>query len=128
MRRGFVAFGDTTDVSTLPSSGVVRYTGSLHGWFTYDKNLESQVIVGQVEATVDFSTRIVTLTFSGTRVNDSSLTVVTVSLTSGASGRFYGAVGAGSSGTGPAEIAGIFQLQGVGNGPVSIGGVLLKRM
>ncbi len=152
MRRGFVAFGDTTDVSTLPSSGVVRYTGSLHGWFTYDKNLESQVIVGQVEATVDFSTRIVTLTFSGTRVNDSSLTVVPVSLTStlnlgtaefanyfsgiasntnvsgGASGRFYGAVGAGSSGTGPAEIAGIFQLQGVGNGPVSIGGVLLKRM
>jgi hypothetical protein len=152
MRRGFVAFGDTTDVSTLPSSGVVRYTGSLHGWFTYDKNLESQVIVGQVEANVDFSTRTLILTFSGTRVNDSSLTVVPVSLTStlnlgaaefanyfsgiasnttisgGASGRFYGAVGAGSSGTGPAEIAGIFQLQGAGNGPVSIGGVLLKRM
>ena len=152
MRRGFVAFGDTTDVSTLPSSGVVRYTGNLHGWFTYDKNLESQVIVGQVEANVDFSTRIVTLTFSGTRVNDSSLTAVPVSLTStlnlgaaefgnyfsgiasnttlsgGTSGRFYGAVGAGSSGTGPAEIAAIFQLHGVGTGPVSIGGVLLKRM
>jgi hypothetical protein len=49
-------------------------------------------------------------------------------LSGGASGRFYGTVGAGSSGTGPAEIAAIFQLQGVGNGPVSIGGVLLKRM
>ena len=49
-------------------------------------------------------------------------------ISGGASGRFYGAVGAGSSGTGPAEIAGIFQLQGVGIGPVSIGGVLLKRM
>jgi len=49
-------------------------------------------------------------------------------LSGGASGRFYGSVGAGSSGTGPAEIAAIFQLQSTATGPVSIGGVLLKRM
>jgi hypothetical protein len=49
-------------------------------------------------------------------------------MSGGASGRFYGAVGTGGSGTGPAEIAGVFQLQAAGTGPVAIGGVLLKRM
>ncbi len=152
MRRGFVAFGEATTPTTMPSSGVVRYAGILRGLFTYDKNQDAHVIVGQVEADVEFSKHTITLTFSGTRVDESSLEVVPVSLTStltigtaefanyfsgiaanttvsgGASGRFYGALGAGSSGTGPAEIAGIFQLQGTGSGPVAIGGVLLKRL
>jgi hypothetical protein len=152
MRRGFVAFGEASAPTAMPTSGTARYAGSLRGWFSYDKNQDAHVIVGQVEATVNFSTRTIVLTFSGTRVDESSLDVVPVSLTStltlgsaefanyfsgiasnstmsgGASGRFYGAVGAGSSGTGPAEIAGVFQLQGAGTGPVAIGGVLLKRM
>ena len=152
MRRGFVAFGDASAPTAIPTSGTVRYAGSLHGWFTYDKNQDARPIVGQAEAIVNFSARTITLTLSGTRVDESSLDVVPVSLTStlilgsaefanyfsgiasnstmsgGASGRFYGAVGAGSSGTGPAEIAGVFQLQGAGTGPVAIGGVLLKRM
>ena len=152
MRRGFVAFGDATDTSTMPSSGSVHYSGNLHGFFSYDKNQEAHLIVGQVEADVNFSNRTITITFSGTRVDEVSMSVVPVSLTStlnlgsaefanyfsgiasnttlsgGASGRFYGAVGAGSSGTGPAEITAIFQLQSTATGPVSIGGVLLKRM
>lgn len=152
MRRGFISFGQVTTPTTMPSSGTARYAGSLRGWFAYDKNQDAHAIVGQVEATVNFSARTVTLTFTGTRVDESSLDVVPVSLTStltigsaefanyfsgiaanstmsgGASGRFYGAVGAGGSGTGPAEIAGVFQLQAADTGPVAIGGVLLKRM
>ena len=151
MRRGFVAFGAVTKPSLIPASGTVHYAGSLRGWFSYQKTEDSYPIAGQVEATVDFAKRTVTVSFTGTRIDEGTMDVVPVAMTTtvsisdtnlanyangtaangtlsgGIGARFYGPVGAGNSGTGPAEVAGIFQMQREG-GAVAIGGFLLKRM
>jgi hypothetical protein len=49
-------------------------------------------------------------------------------LAGGVSARFFGGVGTDSSGKGPAELGGVFQLQAQGDGPSSIGGFLLRRL
>lgn len=154
MRRGFVAFGAVTKPSLIPASGTVRYAGSLRGWFSYQKTEDSYPIAGQVEATVDFAKRTLTLNFTGARIDEGTMDAVPVSLTAttslssaklanyasggvandslsgGVSSRFFGPVAKGSSGTGPAELAGIFQLQSKGTepGPAAIGGYLLRRL
>ena len=151
MRRGFIAFGAVTAPSLIPVAGTVRYGGNLYGWFSYQKTEDSYPITGQVEATVDFAARTLTLNFTGTRIDEGTLDTVPVSLTAsttintaqlanyanggasngvlagGVSARFFGPVAAGSSGTGPAELAGVFRLFSEGTGPVAIGGFLLKR-
>ncbi len=148
MRRGFVAFGALTRASLLPASGSVRYSGGLHGWFSYQKSQDSYPITGQVEAVVDFAKRSIHLTFSGTRIDEGTMDAIPVSLSStiallgtnyafatasnatlsgGISARFFGGVETDSSGTGPAELAGVFQLQAQGDGPAAIGGFLLRR-
>ncbi len=151
MRRGFVAFGAVTRAALVPTSGTVSYAGVLRGWFSYQKTEDSYPIAGQVEAQVDFGKRTITLRFTGTRIDEGTLDPIPVSLTTtvplssarfanyatggasndvlagGVSARFFGPVAAGSSGTGPAEMAGIFQLQAQDNGPSAIGGFLLKR-
>ena len=135
----------------MPTTGTARYAGSLRGWFSYLKTEDSYPIAGQAEATVDFGKRTLTLTFTGTRIDEGTMDVVPVSLTAtvslnsaqlanyasgsaandslsgGISARFFGPVGASASGTGPAEIGGIFQLQSAGTGPAAIGGFLLRR-
>ncbi len=149
MRRGFVAFGAVTRASLIPTSGTVRYSGFLRGWFSYQKAEDSYPITGQAEAVVDFGKRTITLTFSGTRIDEGTLDAIPVSLSStlpfsnanyatsaasndalagGISARFFGGVGSGSSGNGPAELGGVFQLQAQGSGPSAIGGFLLKRL
>ncbi len=149
MRRGFVAFGAVTRAPLVPASGTVRYSGVLRGWFSYQKAEDSYPITGQAEAVVDFGKRTITLTFSGTRIDEGTLDPIPVSLTStlpfssanyatstasndalagGISARFFGGVGSGSSGNGPAELGGVFQLQAQGSGPSAIGGFLLKRL
>ncbi len=149
MRRGFVAFGAVTHAALIPTSGTVRYSGTLRGWFSYQKTEDSYPITGQAEAVVDFSKRTITLSFSGTRIDEGTLDAIPVSLTStiplsgtnyatstasndalagGVSARFFGGVGAGNSGNGPSELAGVFQLQAKDTGPSAIGGFLLKRL
>ena len=149
MRRGFVAFGAVTRTASIPTSGTVRYSGTLRGWFSYQKTEDSYPITGQAEAVVDFSKRTITLSFSGTRIDEGTLDAIPVSLTTtiplsgtnyatstaandalagGVSARFFGGVGTGSSGNGPAELAGVFQLQAKDTGPSAIGGFLLKRL
>ena len=153
MRRGFVAFGAVTSAAQIPASGTVRYAGVLRGWFSYQKTEDSYPIAGQVSALVDFAKRTITLTFSGTRIDEGTLDAIPVSLTStiplssarlanyatgtasndaltgGVSARFFGPVGSTTGGSrGPAELAGTFQLQAQGSGPSAIGGFLLKRM
>ena len=149
MRRGFVAFGAVTRPSSIPTSGTVRYSGTVRGWFSYKKSEDSYPITGQAEAVVDFAKRTITLSLSGTRIDEGTLDAIPVSLTStipltsanyatsaaandalagGISARFFGGVAAGNSGNGPAELGGVFQLQAQGDGPSSIGGFLLKRL
>lgn len=152
MRRGLVAFGAVTVPAQLPSSGVVRYRGQLHGWFSYVQAEDSYPIYGEVEAEVDFVKRTVTLTFSNTRIDEGTLDPVPLALTAttamdnaklasyfsgaasnrgfsgGIGARFFGPVVPDGSGKGPAEIGGIFQLQSPNEGPVAIGGFLLRKI
>ena len=58
--------------------------------------------------------------FSGATANDN--------LSGALSGRFFGPVAAGGSGNAPAEMAGAFRLSATNNGPVAIGGFLLRKV
>jgi len=152
MRRGLMAFGQVTPPAQLPASGVVRYRGRIHGWFSYLQAQDSHPLFGDVEATVDFTNRTVVLTFSGTRIDEGQMDPLPLALTAstalgsgqlanyffgsagnatlngGIGGRFFGPVSNGGSGTGPAEMGGTFQLQSANQGPVSIGGFLLRKI
>ena len=112
-------FAKTPDFKANKKVSSVSKTGQKY-FNTYYNFIEAKNNDGKVEGhEATFSTEFANY-FSGIAAN--------TTVSGGASGRFYGALGAGSSGTGPAEIAGIFQLQGTGSGPVAIGGVLLKRL
>lgn len=152
MRRGLVAFGAVTAAAQIPSTGVARYRGRLHGWFSYVQGEDSYPIYGDVEAEVDFAKRTVVLTFSGTRIDEGTLDPLPLALTAttvidstkfaayfsgtasnsafngGIGARFFGPVAPGGSGQGPAEIGGTFQLQSANEGPVAIGGFLLRKI
>lgn len=152
MRRGLMAFGQVTPATQIPTSGVARYRGRIYGWFSYLQAEDSHPLFGEVEATVDFDNRTVVLTFSGTRIDEGQMDPLPLALTAsttlssgqlanyffgsasnttlsgGIGGRFFGPVSAGGSGTGPAEMGGNFQLQSANQGPVSIGGFLLRKI
>lgn len=152
MRRGLVAFGAVTAPALIPSTGIARYRGRLQGWFSYVQNEDSYPIYGEVEAEVDFAKRTVVLTFSNTRIDEGTLDPLPLVLTAtttinnaqlasyfsgsasnhvfdgGIGARFFGPVVPDGSGTGPAEMGGIFQLQSPNEGPVAIGGFLLRKM
>lgn len=151
MRRGLVAFGAVTPSAQLPASGVVRYRGRLHGWFSYVQGEDSYPVFGEVDAEVDFAKRTIALTFRNTRIDEGTLDPLPLALTAtatmstapvaayfsgaannqsfsgGIGARFFGPVTGDGSGSGPAEIGGIFQLQTPNQGPVAIGGFLLRK-
>ncbi len=151
-RRGFAAFGQVTPPASVPSTGTARYIGYLKGWWSFDPSLDSYPIAGDVEAIVDFAARTVKLTVTSTRIDEGTQEPVPVALTttvnissaqfanyfngaasndnvSGAlSGRFFGPVATTGSGSAPAELAGAFKLLAANNGPVSIGGFLLRKV
>ena len=152
MRRGLMAFGQVTPAAQVPTSGVARYRGRIHGWFSYLQAQDSHPLFGEVEATVDFDNRTVVLTFSGTRIDEGQMDPLPLALTAstalssgqlanyffgsagnttlngGIGGRFFGPVSDGGSGTGPAEMGGNFQLQSTNQGPAAIGGFLLRKI
>ncbi len=151
-RRGFVAFGQVTAPSSVPAAGTARYIGYLKGWWSYDPTLDCYPVAGDVEAVVDFAARTVTLTVTSTRIDEGEQAPVPLNLTtrvsissaqfanyfngaaannelSGAlSGRFFGPVSDDGSGNAPAELAGAFKLMAANNGPVAIGGFLLRKV
>lgn len=151
-RRGFVAFGQVTPPASVPTSGTARYIGYLKGWWSFDPSLDSYPIAGDVEAVVDFAARTVKLTVTSTRIDEGTQDPVPVNLTTTASinsaqfanyfngaasndslsgalsGRFFGPVATGGSGNAPAELAGAFRLLAANNGPVAIGGFLLRKV
>ncbi len=150
-RRGFVAFGQVTAPGSVPGTGSARYIGYLKGWWSFDPGQDSYPIAADVEAVVDFAARTVKLVVTSTRIDEGTQDPVPVNLTatvaissaqfanyfngsasndalSGAlGGRFFGPVVAGGSGQGPAELAGAFRLRSGTDGPVAIGGFLLRK-
>lgn len=150
-RRGFAAFGQVTPPASVPTTGTARYIGYLKGWWSFDPTLDSYPIAGDVEAVVDFAARTVKLTVTSARIDEGTqdpvpvnlVTTVSISsaqfanyfngaaandnLSGAVSGRFFGPVANGGSGNAPAELAGAFRLVAADNGPVAIGGFLLKK-
>lgn len=151
-RRGFVAFGQVTAPGNVPAAGSARYIGYLKGWWSFDPGQDSYPIAGDAEAVVDFAARTVKLTVTSTRIDEGTQEPVPVnltatvsissaqfanyfngsaandSLTGALSGRFFGPASTGGSGNGPAELAGAFRLNSGADGPVAIGGFLLKKV
>ncbi len=151
LRRGTLAFGDVSDPASIPTTGVVSYTGKLYGWFTYNDAEDPHPLAGEIEIVVDFATRSAQVTLSGTRIDEGESPAVPINLVAsttigaaefanyfnghaenssvagGLGARFFGPVSAGGSGTGPAEVAGSFSLKGSGGGAVAIGSFLLLK-
>lgn len=153
-RRGTVAFGDATDPASIPTTGSASYVGLAYGW--YSPNAKDDPVVFRAAATVsaNFATRVVSIVLSNPVTYDASLapvpTAVTVqttlgpagqstasymsgaainaSMSGGLSARFFGPiVGAGTSGAGPAELAGVFSMNNPTSGRISLGGFIGSR-
>ncbi len=149
-RRGFAAFGQVTAPASMPGTGTARYIGYLKGWWSFEPTLDSYPIAGDVEAVVDFAARTVRLTVMAVRIDEGTqeplplnlTTTISISsapfanyfhgaasndtLAGALSGRFFGPVASGS-GNVPPELAGAFRLLAANNGPVAIGGFLLRK-
>jgi hypothetical protein len=151
MRRGYLAFGEVTNPTQMPTTGTATYTGTLRGWFSNDGVEDSNPIIGTVTAVVDFARQTVQINFSNTRLDVKDLSSVPISFTTttnissgnlanyftgsvnngsvsgGLGARFFGPVTTNGGITGPAEVAGSYTFQNPNNGPVAIGGFLLKK-
>ncbi|MBL8347384.1 MAG: hypothetical protein JNN03_18235, partial [Rubrivivax sp.] len=150
-RRGFVAYGDVTAPGTVPATGTVAYIGAMHGQYAAASNVEPMPVYGLATVTVDFAARTVTITIDRLVRDDGTGTTVAIAFTStaalrasgeanyfngtaggstldgGLSGRLFGPVGAGGSGTGPAEIGAAFALSNNSTTAALIGGFVARR-
>ena len=150
-RRGTIAFGQLTDPSTVPASGSATYRGYARGWYSPDGQIEVYPIAADIEVTVDFSTRQVSLQLLNVRIDEvlpanlepaakltigstNALPLGTLANTAigaishgGAAGyaglRFFGP----ANGGGPAELAGSFSIKGI-TGISAIGGLIARRV
>jgi len=152
-RRGIVAFGAVTDPSAVPSSGTATYSGIVYGWYGSGRSEEPPVFRGNARVTVNFATRQVEVSVQDTATHDAAETAVpgtfTTSTTLGAvganvanyltgpvnngtlsggvSGRLFGpVVSTGTSGAGPAEIAGAFRMSAA-DGRAVMGGFIARK-
>jgi len=137
-RRGFVAFGDTTDPATVPGGGTATYFGIARVRHTVNGSSDPALYTGQVTVVVNFASRTVTVSLQGTPVDMTTTSTLsggananylqgTASgggLSGGLGGRLFGPVTGGSSGTGPAEIGGVISLSN-GNA-VAVGGFIAR--
>lgn len=151
LRRGVVTFGDVTDPAAVPTTGSASYSGIVYGYYGTGGTVDPEPVYGNATATVDFATRIVTVTFSGVQIFNASETPVpslnfstaatggtekfanysTGPATSGnftgqLSARYFGPVSAGGSGTAPAELGGALRL-GNAAGGAFIGGFIARK-
>lgn len=152
-RRGIVAFGAVTDPAAVPTAGTATYSGIAYGWYGTGALVEPPVFRGTATVTVNFATRQAVITVQNTATYDAAGTPVPAtftattalgaaganvanymtgavsngSLSGGAGGRLFGPVVAtGSSGTGPAEIAGAFRMSAA-SGAAVIGGFIGRK-
>jgi hypothetical protein len=153
-RRGFVAFGNVTAPGAVPASGSSSYAGVVYGWYVRNGTEDAAFFRGTATATVNYATRQVAISIQNAVTTDGSGRSVPVALNStvmmgatganvanyltgaasngtlagGISGRYFGpVVTTGSSGAGPAEIAGSFSLSASGTGAVAVGGFITKK-
>ena len=129
-RRGFVAYGETTDPALVAGSGTVSYTGVVYGRYAANSSADPVVFSGTVSISVNFATRSVTVSIQNTPVpvaltsnttlgtggNANYMTgpAIDPALAGGLSARLFGPIAAGGSGTGPAEAGGVFSLSNSG--------------
>ncbi|MBI5721734.1 MAG: putative Ig domain-containing protein [Burkholderiales bacterium] len=138
-RRGFVAFGETTDPAAVPTGGTATYVGVVRGRHSAYGSDEPVAFTGTVTVVVNFASRSVTVSIQNTPVDLTAATVLasgananyltgpaaSAALAGGLSGRFFGPVEAGGSGNGPAEVGGAFSL--TNGGAVAIGGFIARK-
>jgi len=154
-RRGMVAFGDVTNPADVPAAGSAAYAGVVYGWYVPNGTQDVAFFRGGASVTVDFASRQAAVTVQNTRTFDSAGTPVPVALTAntsigaagqsvanyltgpvdngtlkgGLGGRYFGPVVAtGSSGRGPAEIAGTFTLSNGASGQAVIAGFIGRKL
>ena len=150
-RRGFVAYGETTDPALVPTSASASYVGVVRGTYSSNGAIEPAAFVGTVTVSVNFTSRSVSVTIQNTVRDDGSGASVPVtlsatsvlgaggnanhltgpasnaSLSGGLGARLFGAVVAGGSGSGPAEMGGVFSLSNAGTGAVAVGGFIARK-
>jgi hypothetical protein len=152
-RRGIVSFGAASDPATVPTTGTATYSGIAYGWYGRGAQEEPPVYFGNVAVTVNFATRQVGVTVSGTATYDAVATPVPAAFTAtagmgaagsnvtnyltgtvtsgtlsgGVGGRYFGpVVSTGTSGAGPAEIGGAFRMSNA-SGVAIIGGFIARK-
>lgn len=149
-RRGFVAYGDTTTPANVPTSGSATYSGVVRGRYAANAVDDPVPFLGTATVTVNFATRAVTVSIQNT-VHETTGASVPVALTSSATlrtggdanhltgtaanaalsgglgGRLFGPVAGGGSGTGPAEVGGVFSLSNSGTGAAAVAGFIARK-
>lgn len=151
-RRGFVAFGAVTDPAAVPSTGTASYSGMVEGWYGKNASDEPAFFHGNATITVNFATREVVVNVDNTVSDNAGATVpvafnATVGagaagsnvanyltgtvdngkLKGGVSGRFFGTVAGGGSGSGPAEVGGAISLSNGTTGETVVGGFIGRK-
>ena len=150
IRRGFVAFGDTTDPALVPTSASATYSGVERGRYSASGSDDPVPFVGTVTVTVNFASRSVSIsiqntvrtdglasvpvtfvatTVLGTGGNANHLTgaAANSTLSGGVGGRLFGPVVAGGSGTGPSEVGGAFSLSNSSTGAAVVAGFIARK-
>lgn len=149
-RRGFVAYGDTTTPASVPTGGNATYSGIVRGRYAANATDDPVPFIGTATVTVNFASRSVTVTVQGTVREDTGASVP-VALTStvtlgtadnanymtgtasnatlngGLGARLFGPVASGGSGTGPAEVGGVFRLSNTGTGAAVVAGFIARK-
>jgi hypothetical protein len=157
MRRGAVAFGDVTKPAEVPTTGTASYSGVAYGWYASDgRKAESPAFFyADVTVTVNFATRETKVSLQrsvqnvdtlprlpavdfhvptqmgaagGNTANYFTGPLANEAMAGGISGRYFGPVTTGGSGTAPAEVGGAFSMSNGTTGSVAIGGyIAVKR-
>jgi hypothetical protein len=144
-RRGVVAFGDVTDPASVPTSGTATYLGVVYGSYTSNGTADPSTFTGTAEVTANFATRTVTViirntpaavaltanTVMGAVGNDAAnyLTgpAANAAMSGGLSGRFFGPIVTGGTGSGPIEIGGVFALSNAGTKAAVVAGFIGRK-
>jgi len=148
-RRGFVAYGDTTTPASVPTGGSASYSGIVNGRYAANAVDEPVQFSGTATVAVNFASRSVTVTIQNTVRTDTGASVpvsltatvtlgtgdtanymtgtaANAALAGGLGARLFGPVSGGGSGTGPAEIGGVFRLSN-GSGAAVVAGFIGRK-
>lgn len=152
-RRGMVAYGDVTNPAAVPASGTATYSGFVYGWYAPDGVVEPAVFRGSAQVSVNFASRLATVTIQNPVTWDAAAKSVPVALTvtvpmgaagsnvanyltgpvqngglnGGLGGRYFGPVTGAGANAGPAEIGGTISLANATSGQAVLGGFIARK-